>query len=269
MSEYFDGKKLYGDDFSVEQIKEWYDEETEGYADLGSKEKDSYSYHYHNMNKIHGFDKIKGSTFKNVMGFGSAWGYEFEPIIDQIEELTIIEPSDNLVNNTIGHLKPKYVKPTIKGDLPFEDNSFDLITCFGTLHHIPNVTFVLTELIRTLKPGGYLMFREPVISMGDWRMPRKGLTKNERGIPVAVFEAVLSKCPVEIVSKEYCFTLSALLQRTIGSVLKKPIFAYKSYVLADKYISKILQPNLHYHAKKKVERIAPHSAFYVIKKKLG
>lgn len=266
MSEYFDGKKLYGDNFSLEQITEWYNEETEGYADLGSKDKDSYTYYYHTMNKIHGFDKVKNSSFKDAMGFGSAWGYEFEPIIDQITNLTIIEPSDNLVNNTIGHLKPKYVKPTIEGKLPFEDNSFDLITSFGTLHHIPNVSYILTELVRTLKPGGHLMFREPVISMGDWRKPRKGLTKNERGIPVLVFDAVLSKCAVKVVSKEFCFTLSSLIQRSIGSVLPKPIYSYKGYVLADKYLSKLLKSNLHYHATKKLERIAPQSVFYVVEK---
>lgn len=266
MNEYLEGTKLYGDDFSFDQIKVWYDEEAEGYANLGSKHKDSYAYGYHTMNKIHGFDKIKASTFNDVMGFGSAWGYEFEPIIDKIVNLTIIEPSDNLVNNTIGHLKPNYVKPTIEGKLPFEDNSFDLITCFGTLHHIPNVSYILTELVRTLKPGGHLMFREPVISMGDWRKPRTGLTKNERGIPVSVFDATLSKCHVEVVSKEYCFMLSSLIQRTLGSLLSKPVYAYKSYVLADKYISKLLKGNLRYHATKKLQRIAPQSVFYVVKK---
>ncbi len=66
-------------------------------------------------------------------------GYEFEPIIQKIDNLTIIEPSDNLINNRIGNLIPKYIKPDINGSLPFVDNLFDLITCFGTLHHIPNV----------------------------------------------------------------------------------------------------------------------------------
>ncbi len=37
MNEYLAGEKLYGDDFSFEQIKNWYDQEAEGYADLGSK----------------------------------------------------------------------------------------------------------------------------------------------------------------------------------------------------------------------------------------
>ncbi|NQW35793.1 MAG: hypothetical protein HQ471_02200 [Flavobacteriales bacterium] len=72
MNEYFKGEKLYGDDFSLEKITQWYNQEAEGYADLGSKDKDSYSYGYHMMNKIHGFEKIKDLPFENVLGFGSA-----------------------------------------------------------------------------------------------------------------------------------------------------------------------------------------------------
>lgn len=91
-------------------------------------------YGYYMMNRIHGYNKIKKINFKNVMGLGSAWGYEFEPILEKIRNLTIIEPSDNLVNYRIGELIPKYVKPNINGQLPFNDNSFDLITCYGKLN---------------------------------------------------------------------------------------------------------------------------------------
>lgn len=266
MIEYFNGNKLYGNDFSFEQIKQWYDEETEGYADLGSKKKDSYSYGYHSLNQIHGFKKLKNIHFKNVLGFGSAWGYEFEPIVDKISTLTIIEPSDNLVNNRIGDLTPKYVKPTTEGRLPFDDNSFDLITCFGTLHHIPNVSLVLGELIRVLKSNGHLLFREPIISMGDWRQARRGLTKNERGIPVSFFDSELSKYSVEIVSKEYCFTVTYLMQKYLGFLFKKPIYSYKSYILFDKYLSGLLKGNVRYHASRKINRIAPQSIFYIVKK---
>ncbi len=267
MNEYFEGKKLYGDDFSLEQIKQWYDQEAEGYADLGSKNKNSYAYGYHMMNQIHGFNKIKNLNFENVLGFGSAWGYEFEPISKKIGNLTIIEPSDNLINNRINDLTPTYVKPNIDGSLAFNDNSFDLITCFGTLHHIPNVSYVISELIRVLKPDGYLLLREPIISMNDWRKPRKGLTKNERGIPVSFFENIFDKHSVEIVSKEYCFTATSILQRFAGFLFNKPIYSYKSYVLFDKFISGLLRKNVKYHATKKLDRIAPQSIFYVIKKR--
>lgn len=266
MDEYFNGSKLYGNDFTLEQINEWYKAEMEGYADLGSKNKDSYSYPYHMLNNEHGFSKIKKTKFENVLGIGSAWGYEFEPISDQIKNLTIIEPSDNLVNNKINNLIPNYVKPNSNGTIAFKDDTFDLITSFGTLHHIPNVSYVISELIRVLKKDGYLLMREPIVTMGDWRYPRKGLTKNERGIPLEFFEKEFSKHPVKVVSKEHCFTLASFLQRNLGFLFKRQIFSYKIYIKIDNIISNLLKKNVRYHPVKKINKISPDSIFYVLQK---
>ena len=65
LSAYFSGEQLYGDDFAIEQIREWYTDEVEGYANLGAKEKDSYFYKYHRLNIAHGYQYIgqeKGAT---------------------------------------------------------------------------------------------------------------------------------------------------------------------------------------------------------------
>jgi SAM-dependent methyltransferase len=266
MNEYLKGLRLYGDDFSLDQIKLWYDQETEAYANLGSKDRKNYTYCYHALNQIHGFSILKSKSFKNVLGFGSAWGEEFEPIIDKIESLTIIEPSDNLRNDKIGKLVPTYVKPETDGSLKFNNNSFDLITCFGTLHHIPNVSYVLKEIIRTLSPNGYLIVREPIISMGDWNEPRRGLTKNERGIPVTFFEDLFRKEPVEIVSRSFCFAKTIIFHKLFGKMLKRPIFTYKAFIIFDKYLSGLLKTNIHYHAVRRMETLAPSSVFYVIRK---
>ena len=266
MDQNFNGKILYGDDFTPEQIKKWYEQEKEAYANLGSKNRETYQYGYHALNHLHGFSYLKNHHFNNVLGLGAAWGHEFDIIIDKITNLHIIEPSDHLRSEKIRHIKPIYTVPEISGAINYPNNYFDLVTSLGTLHHIPNISFVIAELIRVTKKGGYLLIREPIISMGDWTKLREGLTTNERGIPLDIFRDILSDQPVQIVNEGLCFTMTAFLQRTWANFSKRPVFTYKTYILLDKWLSKIFYRNLHYHAMRKLHRIAPQSVFYVLKK---
>lgn len=266
MDKHINDKTLYGDDFTIEQIAKWYNQEKEAYANLGSKNAETYTYGYHALNNLHGFSYLKNMHFNNVLGLGAAWGYEFDVMINKINNLYIIEPSNNLRSKKIGHIEPAYVTPEISGAIHYPDSFFDMVTSFGTLHHIPNVSYVISELIRVTQKGGYILIREPVISMGDWTKPRKGLTANERGIPLNVFRGFLAKQPVQIINEGLCFTMTAFFQRIWIKFSKKPIYTYKSYILIDKWLSKIFYWNLHYHATHKLQRIAPQSVFYVLRK---
>lgn len=44
--------------------------------------------------------------------------------------------------------------------LPYDDNTFDFITCFMVIHHCFEYSLTLKELFRVLKPGGFILFRE-------------------------------------------------------------------------------------------------------------
>lgn len=46
-------------------------------------------------------------------------------------------------------------------DLPFDDNSYDVILCNHVLEHIPDDTKAMQELYRVMKPGGYGIFQIP------------------------------------------------------------------------------------------------------------
>lgn len=268
MDKYLSGEALYGDDFTVGQIRKWYEDEAEAYANLGSKEHHQYQYYYHPLNWQHGFKYLQGKNFDNVLGIGAAWGHEYFPIIDRVKNLTIIEPSENLRSEKIGDVKPNYIMPEIDGAMTQPDNKFDLVTSFGTLHHIPNVSFVIKELYRVTKPGGYILLREPIISMGDWTKPRKGLTKHERGIPLNIFRSIFKQLGAEVVHEGYCFAMTAFFQRLWEKMFKRPIFSYGAYVRFDKWFSRLLKGNLRYHATSKLQRIAPQSVFYVLRKPL-
>jgi len=46
-------------------------------------------------------------------------------------------------------------------DLPFDDNSYDIIFCNHVLEHIPDDTKAMQELFRVLKPGGMAILQIP------------------------------------------------------------------------------------------------------------
>ncbi len=47
--------------------------------------------------------------------------------------------------------------------LPFNDNTFDLVTCVEGIEHIENPSLLLREFARILKPSGYLILTTPNI----------------------------------------------------------------------------------------------------------
>ncbi len=50
--------------------------------------------------------------------------------------------------------------------LPFPDASFDAITCIDAINHLPNRPRVIADWTRLLKPGGRLLFTDPITVTG-------------------------------------------------------------------------------------------------------
>jgi SAM-dependent methyltransferase len=50
--------------------------------------------------------------------------------------------------------------------LPCEDEVFDAVVCIDAINHLPNRPAVLAEWHRVLKPGGRILFTDPVIVTG-------------------------------------------------------------------------------------------------------
>lgn len=57
-------------------------------------------------------------------------------------------------------------------NMKFENNSFDLITCFGVLHHL-DIKKAYSELARVLKPSGKIICTEPIIHNPVFQLYRK------------------------------------------------------------------------------------------------
>ena len=50
--------------------------------------------------------------------------------------------------------------------LPFPEASFDAITCIDAINHLPDRPRIISEWTRLLKPGGLLLFTDPIVVTG-------------------------------------------------------------------------------------------------------
>jgi SAM-dependent methyltransferase len=50
--------------------------------------------------------------------------------------------------------------------LPFEDGTFDALICIDAINHLPDRARVLGDWARVLRPGGRLLFTDPVVITG-------------------------------------------------------------------------------------------------------
>lgn len=264
LHEYLSGQKLYGDDFSIRQIEEWYKDEAEGYANLGASDSGTYRYAYHALNAWHGFRHLPTRRFGNALGLGSAYGEEFGPIANHIDNLVIVDSSKELVPNRDMHgINYNYEQPSPDGRLRFENNQFDLITCFGVLHHIPNVSFVLSECLRCLRDDGYMLVREPIVSMGDWRKPRQNLTLRERGIPLGIFHDILRANGTKILKESLC--MFPIIPK-VANLAGIPPYGTTIAVWLDYILCSAFRFNVSYHASGILDKMRPNSIYFVLKK---
>jgi len=256
---FLSGKELYGDDFDPREIEAWYEDEREGYADLGAGAVDSpgaTSYAYSALNTHHCFRHLPQGPIGDVLGVGAAYGQELAPVADRVSSVTILEPSTQLRAASVGGHAIRYVEPSASGDMPFDDASFDLVTSFGVLHHIPNVTKVVDEVHRVLRAGGHFVLREPIHSMGDWRVPRSGLTARERGIPVRLLRGITGN-RFTVVHDAYC---DFPLWSRFGDISRR------TDVLLDQALARAFVWNYRYHARSGWQKVRPRGLALVLRK---
>ena len=257
---YLSGDRLYGDDFQLDQLEAWFADEREGFANLGGDAEDASDgeddYVFQTLNIHHNFRYLPDGPLGDALGLGAATGDELLPLADRLRSVTILEPSMQLRAERVGTLPIAYRDPHPSGDMPFDDESFDLVTCFGVLHHIPNVTKVVSEVHRVLRPGGYFVVRETVHSMGDWRHPRRGLTKRERGIPRPIYERIMRE-HFNVLHVSWCdFPLWQRwgnLRRTFD-------------VRLDSVLARSFAWNYRYHATNGFQKIRPRSRAMVLQR---
>ena len=258
LDRYLSGEALIGDDFTTEEVAQWFADEKEACFELRGG---MTVYPYHAKNRFLGFRRLPpNKVFRNVLSFGGGNGAELLPIADRLGQVTILEPSSNFKSVIKG---ARYVTPNVDGSMAFPDDTFDLVTCLGVLHHIPNVSTVIKEMYRCTAEGGIVLLMEPITSMGGWTAPRVGLSKRERGIPLHLLRSFLGSVGFEIASESKggfgpIIYVSRKLDLKPNSSL--PV------VLIDHMLCKLPFLSTKYHATTLLEKVRATTVFYVLTK---
>jgi len=260
---YFSGERLRGDDFSHAEEAAWYAAEVGAYQDLGYSDSSAGDdYPYHLLNSKLGYSKISMRPESKILGIGSAHGAEFLPIAHLAKSFHVVESDQRYWRNELFGKPAKYTAPSPSGFL-LDASNFDLVTCFGVLHHVCKVSAFVAEVNRVLRPGAYMLVREPIISMGDWRKPRSGLTQNERGIPLRIMRSICESSGFEILSEQLVGHKGIEI---IWKLFRSTPWKSKTGIVVDQLVGSMYR-DVRYHRRSAFEKLTPTSAFWVLRKK--
>jgi ubiquinone/menaquinone biosynthesis C-methylase UbiE len=118
-------------------------------------------------------DNVEGLRFADGLEIGSGTGYFSLNLLQMgtIERLTATDISPGMLSRlattaeSLG-LEAETVA-TEAEQLPFEDESFDLVFGHAVLHHIPDLDRAFAEFRRVLRPGGAIAFCGEPSRYGD------------------------------------------------------------------------------------------------------
>ena len=108
------------------------------------------------------FDQFMVWQGAKVLDLGCAGGFMAEALARRGAHVTGIDPAADAVSAAIAHAKRAGLDISYSvgnGEaLPYPDTAFDAVICVDVLEHVSDLSAVLTQVARVLRPGGVFLF---------------------------------------------------------------------------------------------------------------
>jgi 2-polyprenyl-6-hydroxyphenyl methylase/3-demethylubiquinone-9 3-methyltransferase len=108
------------------------------------------------------FDRQIDWQGKAVLDLGCAGGFMAEALATRGADVTGIDPAADAVDAARVHARATGLRigydVGVGEALPYDDSSFDAVVCVDVLEHVADLNKVLSEVARTLRPGGLFLF---------------------------------------------------------------------------------------------------------------
>jgi ubiquinone/menaquinone biosynthesis C-methylase UbiE len=158
-------KKTANNESIKRQVKDYWEsnvcETREARSTKYSKEyfEEIEQYRYSITPDVHEFAQFTLWHGKKVLEIGVGAGTDFVQWVRAGTESYGIDLTEESINHTMLRLKqcgltPKELRVADAEELPYNDNTFDLVYSWGTLHHTPDTQKAIGEAIRVTKKGG-------------------------------------------------------------------------------------------------------------------
>ena len=116
------------------------------------------------------FDRFVDWKDKSVLDLGCAGGFMSEAMSRKGARVTGIDPAIEAIKvaTSRANLTGQNIKYStgIGEELPYKDDEFDTVVCVDVLEHVSDLTKVISEITRVLRPGGFFLYdtinRNPV-----------------------------------------------------------------------------------------------------------
>jgi 2-polyprenyl-6-hydroxyphenyl methylase/3-demethylubiquinone-9 3-methyltransferase len=108
------------------------------------------------------FDRHIDWQGRDVLDLGCAGGFMAEALALRGAHVTGIDPAADAIDAARAHARESGLRigydVGVGEALPYESASFDAVVCVDVLEHVADLNKVLSEVVRTLRPGGLFLF---------------------------------------------------------------------------------------------------------------